>query len=67
MLQSPFRLLLPFEAHARHFPPAKGDGEADGTEQSAQGTGQTSPRPSVIPSMSLFFFFSLQTCTVVFV
>lgn len=57
MLQSPFWLLLPFKAHARHFPPAKGDREADGMEQSVQGTGQTSPCPSEIPSISLFLFF----------
>lgn len=48
-------LLLPFKAQPRHFPLAKGDRETDGTEQSAQRTGQTAPHPSVIPSISLVF------------
>lgn len=51
--RAPFWLLLPSEAHVSRFPPAKGGREADGREQSARGTGQTSPCPSGALSISL--------------
>lgn len=49
-------LLLPCKAHRRHLPLPEGGKEAAGREQSARGTGQTPPRLSAAPSISLFPF-----------
>lgn len=60
MPQSPFLLLLTFKAHARHFPLAEGDREADDPEHARHRTNILSS----VTNTDDFSSFSLQTCTV---